>query len=47
VAVPAIPLGWPNCAALTDQALYVLDIYNRRVVRAELTWKAEEVVEVN
>jgi hypothetical protein len=46
VAGPAIPLGWPNCAGLTDKALYVLDIYNRRVVRAELTWKSEEVVDV-
>jgi hypothetical protein len=46
VATPDIPLAWPNSAAMTDEAVYVLDVYNRRVVRADLTWKAEETVDL-
>jgi hypothetical protein len=45
VATPAIPLAWPDGAGLTDDHVYVLDVYTRRVVRADLTWKAEETVE--
>jgi hypothetical protein len=44
---PEVPLAWPNCAQLTDRSLYVLDVYNRRVVRADLTWQAEATVRVN
>jgi hypothetical protein len=46
IATPEIPMAWPTGAGFTENALYVLDTYNRRVLRAELTWKAEEVVAV-
>ena len=46
VAVPEIPLAWPDGAGLTDKHIYVLDVYGRRVVRADLTWQAEETCEV-
>jgi hypothetical protein len=46
VATPEIPLGWPVGAAATDRHVYVSDMFNRRVVRADLVWKAEETCEV-
>ncbi|MCG3178724.1 MAG: hypothetical protein BIFFINMI_01053 [Phycisphaerae bacterium] len=46
VATPDIPLGWPNCAGMSDRSVYVLDIYNRRVVRADLTWAAEATADL-
>jgi hypothetical protein len=46
VAVPEIPLAWPNSAGLSEKHIYALDVYNRRVVRTDLTWKAEEMCEV-
>jgi len=41
VAGPALPMAWPTCAGFTEKALYVLDTYNRRVVRVERTWAVE------
>ena len=46
VAVPEIPLAWPNGAGITDKHIYVLDVYSRRVVRTDLTWAAEETCAV-
>ena len=46
VAVPAIPLGWPVGAGLSEKAIYVCDMYNRRVVRVDFTWKADETCDV-
>jgi hypothetical protein len=43
IATPAIPLAWPVGAGFTDKAIYVTDNYNRRVVRADMTWQAEEI----
>jgi DNA-binding beta-propeller fold protein YncE len=43
IATPDIPLAWPVGAGFTEKAVYVTDNYNRRVVRADMTWKAEEV----
>jgi hypothetical protein len=42
VAAPDIPMCWPTGAGFTEKAVYVCDTYNRRVVRADFTWKAEE-----
>jgi hypothetical protein len=42
VATPEIPMCWPTGAGFTEKALYVCDTYNRRVVRADFTWQAEE-----
>ena len=43
ISTPEIPLGWPVGAGFTEKAVYVSDNYNRRVVRADMTWKAEEI----
>jgi DNA-binding beta-propeller fold protein YncE len=37
-AVPSMPLAWPTGAVMTDQHIYVLDTYNKRVLRADKTW---------
>ena len=41
VAVPAIPLGWPTGAGFSESHLYINDTQNRRVVRTDLTHRAE------
>ena len=46
VAVPAIPLAWPTGAGVSDRHIYVNDTYNRRIVRVDKTWAAEEVCEI-
>jgi hypothetical protein len=46
VAIPDIPLCWPTGAGFTEKAIYVCDTYNRRVVRADMTWKAEQTCQV-
>jgi hypothetical protein len=46
VAGPEFPMAWPLGAAVTVGGIYVNDLYNRRVLRADLTWKAEESCEV-
>ena len=46
VAGPEFPLAWPIGAGITANAIYAIDLYNRRVLRADLTWKAEESCEV-
>ena len=46
VAVPELPLAWPTGAGFSDKHVYVLDTYNKRVLRADKTWAAEEVCEV-
>jgi hypothetical protein len=44
---PAIPLGWPVGAAVSDSGkVYVSDMLNRRVVRVDLTWQAESKCEI-
>jgi DNA-binding beta-propeller fold protein YncE len=42
VATPDIPLCWPTGAGFTEKAIYVCDTYNRRVVRADMTWKSQQ-----
>ena len=46
VAVPEIPLAWPTGAGFGPSSLYVNDTYSRRVVRADLTWQAEQTCPV-
>jgi DNA-binding beta-propeller fold protein YncE len=46
IATPDIPLGWPVGAGFTEKAIYVSDNYNRRIVRVDMTWKAEETVAI-
>lgn len=46
VAVPAIPLGWPTSAGFSKNNVYVCDTYNRRVVRVDFTYDAEQTLDV-
>jgi len=46
VAVPDIPLAWPTGAGVSKDAIYVCDTYNRRGVRLEPTFAAEETLKV-
>ena len=43
IATPDIPMAWPVGAGFTEKAVYVSDNYNRRLIRADMTWKAEEI----
>jgi DNA-binding beta-propeller fold protein YncE len=43
---PAIPLAYPVSAKASFKHIYVADSANRRVVRVDPTWKAEESCEV-
>ena len=47
VAVPEIPMGWPVGAGFSEKSVYVCDLYNRRVIRADLTWAAEAACKVD
>jgi hypothetical protein len=46
VAVPNLPLAWPTGAAASDRHFYVLDTYDKRIVRADKTWAAEATIEL-
>jgi hypothetical protein len=46
VAVPELPLAWPAGAGFTDKHVYVIDTYDKRVLRADKTFSAEETCEV-
>jgi hypothetical protein len=46
IAGPELPMAWPIGAAITFNSIYVNDLYNRRILRADLTYKAEELCEV-
>jgi hypothetical protein len=41
IPTPDIPLYWPQAVAVGDDALYIGDRLNRRIVRVKLTYKAE------
>ncbi len=40
---PEIPMAWPTGAGFTENHIYVMDTYNRRAMRVDLTWKAEKI----
>jgi len=46
INTPEIRLDRPIGAGFTEKAIYVSDMYNFRVVRADMTWKAEETCEI-
>ena len=46
VATPEIPLAWPNSAGITEKHVYVMDVYNRRVVRVDKTYALEAIVDL-
>ena len=46
VAVPEFPLAWPAGAGMSDKHIYVIDTYNKRVLRADKIWKCEETCEI-
>ncbi len=41
-----VPLGFPICAGVSDRAVYVGDILNRRLVRVKLAYAAQETCAV-
>jgi len=41
IAAPAIPLAWPQAVAVGDEAAYVGDHLNRRILRVRLDYRAE------
>ncbi len=47
VSTPAIPLGWPEAVGVSDKAVYVADVLNRRVVRLKKVYAAESVSVLN
>ncbi|HLX61513.1 MAG TPA: hypothetical protein VKX17_09560, partial [Planctomycetota bacterium] len=46
IATPEIPLGWPNSAGFSEKHVYVMDVYNRRVVRVDKTYALETTIEL-
>jgi len=42
----AIPLWWPHAVTVGDQAVFIADRLNRRIVRVELGYRAEESVAI-
>jgi sugar lactone lactonase YvrE len=46
VPAPEIPLWWPQAVAVGDDAVYIGDRLNRRVVRVKLLYAAEETRDV-
>jgi len=47
IKVPAIPLGWPEAVGVSNKAVYVADVLNRRVVRLRKTYVLEKTIPVN
>lgn len=43
---PAIAFAWPSLVGVSDEAIYVGDVVNRRVVRVKLTYAAEATCKV-
>ncbi len=41
IGFPEFPLAWPSGAGSSDKYIYVNDTYNKRVLRADKTWKCE------
>jgi hypothetical protein len=46
VAIPDFALAWPTGAGASEKHIYVLDTYNKRVLRADRTYAAEETIDL-
>ncbi len=46
IPTPDIPFAWPQYVAVSNEAVYVSDVINRRVVRVKLEYAAEETCPV-
>jgi len=44
VPVPEIPLAWPQYVAVSDRAVYVSDVVNRRIVRVKLDYRISKSI---
>jgi len=44
IPTPPIPLGWPEAVGVSEKAIYVADVLNRRIVRVRRTWAAQATV---
>ena len=42
IKTPEIPLGWPEAVGVSNKAVYVADVLNRRIVRLRKTYAAEK-----
>jgi hypothetical protein len=43
---PEIPLAWPESVGVSEKAIYVADVANRRILRLKKSYAAEERVEI-
>ncbi|MGB2824289.1 MAG: hypothetical protein WBF17_25165, partial [Phycisphaerae bacterium] len=43
---PEVPMAWPLVVFATDTAMYVADTINQRIVKARLTYAAEQTAEI-
>ena len=43
---PAIAFAWPQYVAVSEEAAYVADVINRRIVRVTLNHAAEKIVSI-
>ena len=46
VPVPEVPLSWPYAVSVGKNGVYVSDFINRRILRVELKYEAEETCEI-
>ena len=44
IKTPAVPLGWPEAVGVSEKAIYVSDVLNRRIMRLMKKYAAEEIV---
>jgi len=47
IPVPEVPLCWPHAVAVGDEAVYIGDRLNRRVLRVKIAYAAEATCEVS
>ena len=46
VPVPEFPMAWVTGAGFSDSSIYCMDTLDKRVIRADKTWKVAETVDV-
>jgi len=46
IKTPDIPLGWPEAVGVSQKAVYVADVLNRRIVRLRKTYAAERTCRI-
>jgi len=46
IKTPDIPLGWPEAVGVSNKAVYIADVLNRRIVRLLKTYAAEKTCRI-